>query len=50
MPLEKRDYDAVAVGSGPNRLAAAILLQQQGLQVISRTMAGVTKFKKQFLK
>ncbi len=32
--MEKRDYDAVIVGSGPNGLAAAIALQQQGLSVL----------------
>ncbi|MBL4675989.1 MAG: NAD(P)/FAD-dependent oxidoreductase [Mucilaginibacter sp.] len=34
MALEKRDYDAIIVGSGPNGLAAAILIQQQGLKVL----------------
>ncbi|MEN0056054.1 MAG: NAD(P)/FAD-dependent oxidoreductase [Mucilaginibacter sp.] len=34
MKLEKRDYDAIIVGSGPNGLAAAILMQQQGLSVL----------------
>src|ERR1700744_6111865 len=31
---EKRDFDAVIVGSGPNGLAAAIYLQQNGLSVL----------------
>ncbi|WP_214071712.1 NAD(P)/FAD-dependent oxidoreductase [Mucilaginibacter sp. dw_454] len=34
MSLEKRDYDAIIVGSGPNGLAAAILMRQQGLSVL----------------
>lgn len=34
MSLEKRDFDAVVVGSGPNGLAAAIVMQQQGLSVL----------------
>lgn len=31
---EKRDYDAVVVGAGPNGLSAAIALQQAGLSVL----------------
>jgi len=31
---EKKDFDAVVVGAGPNGLAAAIVLQQQGLSVL----------------
>jgi phytoene dehydrogenase-like protein len=34
MKLEKRDYDAVVVGSGPNGLAAAISMQQNGLSIL----------------
>ncbi|WP_461452882.1 phytoene desaturase family protein [Mucilaginibacter sp.] len=34
MKLEKRDFDAIIVGSGPNGLASAIYLQQQGLSVL----------------
>ncbi|HEY8780481.1 MAG TPA: NAD(P)/FAD-dependent oxidoreductase [Mucilaginibacter sp.] len=34
MQLEKRDFDAIVVGSGPNGLAAAILMQQKGLSVL----------------
>jgi len=34
MPLNKRDYDAVVVGAGPNGLAAAITIQQAGFSVL----------------
>src|SRR5476651_71339 len=34
MQPSKPDFDAIIVGSGPNGLAAAILMQQQGLSVL----------------
>jgi phytoene dehydrogenase-like protein len=34
MKPEKREYDAIVVGSGPNGLAAGILMQQNGLSVL----------------
>src|SRR5512141_1903195 len=41
--MRKQEFDAVVVGSGPNGLAAAITLQQEGLSVLiieSKTTIG----------
>jgi len=34
MPMSKTDFDGVILGSGPNGLAAAIVLQQRGLSTL----------------
>ena len=34
MELKHTDFDAIVVGSGPNGLSAAILMQQKGLSVL----------------